>query len=165
MEAPARDTLTVFVEGEELPGVIVYGLRRPCRAPIEFPGREWHLSHEPQPFRLYGETWEVVGWDLALAAWPTSQDWPGVVQRTLSVMVAAGCVVAWLGAEGCPFSDPPDLFSPDWMDGGVLAALTSQGDFRCPVNPDEPLRYLSAADLELLRARATGLADASDGES
>lgn len=162
METPAREALTVFVGGEEMPGVIVYGIRRVGLSPMEFPSREWSLSHEPRTSRLYGETWEVLGWDLAIDAWPASEDWRGVVKRTLSVLVSAGCAVAWLGAEGCPYSDPPDLFSPAWMDGGVLAALTSQGDFLCPVDPNEPLRYLSPENLELLRARAAGLADASD---
>lgn len=165
MEPPARETLTVFVAGEELPGVIVYGLRGPGLPPIEFPSREWQLSHDPQPFRLHGDSWEVIGWDLAVATWPSAEDWPRVIERTLSAILATGCMVAWLGAEGCPFSDPPDLFSPDWMDGGVLAALTAQGDFLCPLSPDEPLRTLSTTDLELLRARAVGLADASDGDS
>jgi hypothetical protein len=164
MDAPARETLTVFIDGEELPGVIVYGLRRPGLAPIDFPVHGWVLSHGPHAFRLHGEMWEVLGWDLALGAWPNSQDWPGVVHRTLTALVAAGCAVAWLGAEGCPFSDPPDLFSPTWMDGGVLAALTSEGDFLCPMDPDEPLRHLRSEELEFLRARAHGLADARDGD-
>jgi hypothetical protein len=66
-------------------------------------------------------------------------------------LIDVGCRVAWVGAEGIPFCDPPGLFDPDCMTGGVLAWLTSDGWFGCPLDPDQPLE--PAPDRQLLRLR------------
>ena len=47
------------------------------------------------------------------------------MRRLLQAVLDLGCVVAWLGSEGTPLADPPDLFDPVHMTGGALAGLTS----------------------------------------
>jgi len=161
MSVPAREGLTVFFDGEERPGVIFYALARPGTTnSVVFPIGLWPRG-EARPFRLGGESWEVHGWDLALGEWPRGIDWTRAVHDTLKSLVDAGAVVAWVGAEGCPFSDPPDLLSPEWMSGGVLAAITSAGEFICAIDPDLPVQALSDDELASLRRHARGLADAT----
>lgn len=161
MSVPAREGLTVFFDGEERPGVIFYALaRQGITSSVVFPIGLWP-SGEVKSFRLGGETWEVHGWDLALGEWPRGRDWTRSVHDTLKSLVDAGAVVTWVGAEGCPYSDPPHLLSPTWMSGGVLAAMTSTGEFICAVDPDLPVLALSDDELVSLRLHARGLADAT----
>lgn len=47
------------------------------------------------------------------------------------------------------------------MSGGVLAAMTSDGDFVCPLDPDAPIAAIGDADLLRLRSVSAGLADAA----
>lgn len=161
MSVPAREGLTVFFDGDEVPGVIFYALARPgTMSSIVFPIGLWPRG-EARPFRLGGESWEVHGWDLALGEWPRGRDWTRAVHDTLNSLVDAGAVVAWVGAEGCPFRDPPYLLSSEWMSGGVLAAITSAGRFICAVDPDLPVQALSDDELVSLRRHARGIADAT----
>lgn len=161
MSVPAREGLTVVLDGQLTPGVIFYALTRPgALNAVIFPIGIWS-SEGARPFRLGGESWEVRGWDLPLNEWPRGPEWTRAVQETLKHLVSAGAVVAWLDAEGCPFSDPPDLFSPKWMSGAVLAAMTSAGEFTCAVDPDLPVQALSDDELASLRRHARGLADAA----
>ena len=64
-----------------------------------------------------------------------------------------GCRVAWVGAEEIPFCDPPGLFDPACMTGGVLA-WPIDGSFGCPLDPDQPLT--AASDEEMLQLRDRG---------
>ncbi|HVX46630.1 MAG TPA: hypothetical protein VHC49_22245 [Mycobacteriales bacterium] len=57
------------------------------------------------------------------------------------------------------FCDPPDLFSPECMSEGILAALTSAGEFVGSVDPDAPLNPLTDEQMLRLRHYARGLAD------
>ena len=158
---PAREVLTVFVDGQERSGITLYALR-PSGAIdlLELPRDEWSAS-ETRQFRLHGEGWEVVGWDLALSDWPRGNEWTEAIRRALGALVRGGAVVAWVGAEGLGVAQPPDLFDPDWMTGSVLAAMTSAGHFLCPTDPDLPIRPVDDEGLLLLRQHARGLADVS----
>lgn len=154
-----RDVLTVVSGGEEFPGVIAYGLFRPGdRRSDGIPQLRWQDLHATDEFVLRGEAWEVVGWEFAFDAWPESAEWTSAIRATLAAHLDAGCRVAWIGAEGIPFCDPPRLFEPTCMSGGVLAWMTAE-EFECPLDPDQPLVPVSDETLELLREHAKGLAD------
>ncbi|WP_460813554.1 hypothetical protein [Nocardioides korecus] len=155
----ARDSLTVFVAGDEVPGLIVYALHAPGAPSLDWPVSDWPVDREPTSFRLHGDQWEVVGWDVAMQSWPLGREWRGAVRTLFDRLIAGGAVIAWLGAEGCPFADPPDLFAPEHMTGGVLAAATQQGEFFCPLDPERPVEALGPGEMAVLRDRARGLAD------
>jgi hypothetical protein len=160
--AVARDSLTIFVDGEEVPGLIVYGLttRGTHRSPT-FPSDVWTAAPEAKEFTLYGECWEVKAWEVPIVIWPIADEFANATRLTLAVMIESGFRVTWIGAEGVPFCDPPQLFDPDCMSGGVLAWMTDDGDFDCPLDPDRPLLPVSDDRLRTLRSYARGLADAS----
>lgn len=156
---PAREVLTIVWQGEFHPGVIAYGLRRQDSTsnPL-FPSGAWPVGTEVEEFRLTGDAWEVVRWDILVVKWPNPANWPDVIRQTLSSLLQSEAVVAWLGQEG-GFCDPPYLFDPECMTGAVFAALTSD-IFLCPLDPDEPLRSLSDQELAQLRMASGGLASA-----
>lgn len=52
------------------------------------------------------------------------------------MLLACGAHLALLGGEGLPFADPPDLFTTEWMEGGVLAAKTSDGRMFTGISPE-----------------------------
>lgn len=156
----ARDSLTIFVDGDEVPGLIAYGLRpRGHYPPLVFPTDAWIAQPEALENRLYGDGWEVVMWEIPIVIWPVAADLREALRRTTGAMIDRGSRVAWVGAEGMPFCDPPQLFDPDCMSGGVLAWMTDLGDFDCNLDPDELLAPVSEDVLVRLRAHAKGLAD------
>jgi hypothetical protein len=160
----ARDALTVFVDGDEEPGLIAYGLTAPeAWHEARFPADAWLASPEPDQFVLRGDNWRVYGWEVPIAIWPTRASFQAAVQRTLEALIRSGCRVAWVGAEGVPFCDPPQLFDPECMSGGVLAWMTDDGRFDCPLDPDRVLAPVSDDELLRLRAHGQGLADTSGG--
>lgn len=165
MTAPlARDALTIFVAGEEEPGLIAYGLTPPgAWRGVGFPADAWLAQPEPEAFELHGDHWRVQGWEVPIVIWPTGLDFKTAVSRTLDALIRGGCRVAWIGAEGVPFCDPPGLFDPQCMAGGVLAWMTDDGRFDCPLDPDRVLAPVSDDELLKLRAHSHGLADDSSG--
>lgn len=163
---PARDALTIFVAGDEEPGLIAYGLSTPqAWREVGFPTDAWLASPEPESFVLHGSNWRVHGWEVPIVIWPTGAAFQGAVRRTLEAMIRSGCRAAWIGAEGLPFCDPPGLFDPGCMSGGVLAWMTDDGRFECPLDPDRALAPVSDVDLLQLRAHARGLADSPGGDA
>lgn len=162
MTALARDNLTIFVDGDEVPGIIVYGVfALGSGRPVDFPAASWISHPEPCSFRLVGNEWEILTWEIPIDAWPTGERWKRAVRVTLQAMVDRGARVAWLGAEGLPFCDPPELFSPECMSGGVLGWLTDAGEYDCDLDPDRPIAYAADDTLLELRHYARGLADAT----
>ncbi|WP_179012990.1 hypothetical protein [Paenarthrobacter ureafaciens] len=166
MTIPARTTMTVFwnaEEGqEEKRGFIVFGLVDPDRLPGKsFPVDMWPAGTEVAETRLHGESWEVKLWDVKISEFPHEPEWTEAVHATLKTVIDAGCRVAWVSSEGYPFVDPPHLFLAEGMSGSVFAALTSAGEFFCPLDPDQPIRAISDDHLALLREHARGLADAA----
>lgn len=154
----AKDVLTIFRAGEELPGLTFYGLTSfDDWREAPFPSAYWPGLAEGETSALHGDSWRVVVWDVALSDWPREEPWVNAVRSTLKALLDAGCVVTWLGRPGC-FCDPPDLFLPSCMSEGVLAAATDDGFFDCPVRPDRPLDYLTDEQLLELRSRSRGLA-------
>lgn len=161
---PAREQLTVFVPGGgDLPGLTFYGL-----SPLEstdalvFPSDSWPHALTARPLRLYGNGWQVRGWDLPILAWPASGAFREAVRSTLASLIRSGACVAWVGAEGVPFCDPPALLDPGCMSGGVLAWLTEPGWFGCPLDPDRPWASASDEVMADLRRFASELATIDD---
>jgi len=158
----AREALSIIWQSDKIPGFIVYGLtalgtwKRPALPVDASPAGT--CVHQ---FRLYGDNWEVMRWDVAPSEWPTGGALARSLRGALEYVLEGGCAVSWVGCEFCPFVDPPDLFLPEYMTGGVLAAMTSDGEFYCPLDPDEPLTPLADEVLEHLRRYAHGLADIS----
>ena len=153
--------MTIFVEGDEVPGLIVYGLFLPgSDRQVEFPSSVWISRPVPCEFRLFGDGWEVLMWEVPIDIWPTGERWRAAIRSTLKAMIERGGRVAWIGSEGGPFCDPPKLFSPDCMSGGVLAWMTDVGDSDIPLDPDLPLAPITDDGLRELRLHARGLADA-----
>ncbi|WP_159803243.1 hypothetical protein [Arthrobacter zhaoguopingii] len=158
---PVRDSLTIFVDGEEVPGLIVYGLAAPSLDAVSgFPSEAWIASPSPEHFVLHGEGWKVFLWEVPIIIWPTGAAFQTAVRQTLQAMIDNGCRVAWIGAEGVPFCNPPALFDPECMSDGVLAWMTDTGHFDCPLDPDKPISPVAAEILCQLRTHAEGLADA-----
>jgi hypothetical protein len=157
----ARDALTVVVGGEEAPGLIAYGLTAPGGwRQGRFPADAWPAAPEADEIVLHGEGWRVYAWEVPVVRWPGGVSFTNAVRRTLEALTRGGCAVAWAGAEGLPFCDPPGLFDPACMSGGVLAWMTDDGQFACPLDPDRALSPVSDAELLKLRRYALGLADA-----
>jgi hypothetical protein len=158
--APAREVLQVVWKGEFAPGVIAYGLRESeTNLQPVFPFHLWPSEIDVGDWLLHGERWEILMWEIQVDRWPDPRAWKGVVKETLGRLIEAKAVVAWLGSEGGPFADPPDLFMPEHMTGGVLAALTDSGDFLCPLDLDAPLRRLPDSEMLTLRLASRGLAE------
>lgn len=161
IERIARDSLVIVVDGEEVPGLIFYGLSAPgVRRPGGFPSSRWPSAPEVVEFLLYGESWEVATWEMPVVIWPTGDQFVAAVRSTLLAMLDTGCRVAWVGAEGVAFCDPPRLFDPVCMSTGVLAWMTDDGAFDCPLDPDLPIASADDECLLVLRRHAQGLADA-----
>lgn len=155
----ARDALSVFVGGEEMPGFIVYGLfPRGSSRPV-FPAEAWILAGAVREFTLIGEAWEIPRWDVPIAVWWTGDQFIAAVRATFAAIINGGGRVAWIGAEGLPFCDAPQLFDTDCMSGGVLAWMADVGAFDCPLNPDSPLTPVNDESLKTLKNHARGLAD------
>ncbi|KQQ98236.1 hypothetical protein ASF74_13865 [Arthrobacter sp. Leaf145] len=162
---PARVTMTVIWNAEdgqeEEPGFVVYGLVDPGRwLGSSFPLDRWPTGTEVAETRLYGESWEVMLWDVKISEFPHEPEWTEAVHATLKTVIDAGCRLAWMSSAGYPFVDPPYLFLAEDMSGSVFAALTSTGEFFCPLDPDKPIRAITDDHLALLRQHGRGLADA-----
>lgn len=159
MPGLARTNLTIFAEGQEVPGVIIYGLGPPGAIKVEPSTLEWTARRTTSLGQLSGPGWQVVLWEVRLTPWPAGREWDELLETTLVSMLDAGAAIAWVGAEGLPFADPPDLFAAEHMHGGVLAWRTPDGGGG-QLDPDEPLSPIPDEELILLRAEARGLADA-----
>lgn len=152
MTRVAKDVLHIVDRGELTSGIAMFALGSTSGwIPPEFPRREWDLTTNPTRFRLHGPGWVVHEWDVPIARWPDRIDFQERVKRTLTYLIDAGSTVAWISGEGFPFCDPPSLFDPDCMSGGVLTWLTDRGEYGSPISPEQPLEPASDETLELLR--------------
>jgi hypothetical protein len=158
MRPPAREVLTIYWNGEENPGFTVHALRGRIDESIpDLPPLDWPGDVETKPFLLHGEKWEVCAWDVRVDAWPSPGQFDQSVQELLCGLVADGFAVAWIGLEG-HFADPPSLFLPTTMAGGVLAACSRETGFLPAVELDTPLRAITDDYLLALRHASGGLA-------
>jgi hypothetical protein len=149
-----RHSLGLFWHGEEADGFTIYGY--------------WPGHHETQPSlnfahwpdvetktsRLGGRDWTVWLWDVRVHKWPEAPQWRSAVLDPLAQLLGVGARVAWCGLEG-GFVDPPGLFDPLRMAGGVWAARVSGADgiFE-PPGLDAPFTALTDDQLTRLRQAA-----------
>ncbi len=158
MRHPAREVLTVYWDGEEAAGFIVFALGGPNQQrPCVLPGLDWTEEPDVRPSALAGEQWKVAAWYIRVAAWPTPQVFRNSMRRVLCALVEEGYSVAWIGIDGS-FVDPPELFIPESMSGGVLAACSKATGFLAGVDLDQPLRALADHEMLRLREASGGLA-------
>lgn len=160
-QAPARDIMRIFVDGNETPGFILYGLAH--RARLE-PGMQMITdigTRQEGTYLLTGDRWEVLICEISVVQWPVPSAWEALIASLLDQMVRAGAVVAWIDIEGAPFADPPQLFAETSMSGAVLAWITDKGESGGRLKLDEPLHAASREDLDRLRHATHGLADAT----
>lgn len=160
MSRPLNEILTVFMDGEFVPGVMLYGLDsnaddgEPC-----FPYGAWPWLAGLKTFVLGGEHWRVRLWEIALPEIPSPELLWDATATTLGVLIDAGCLTAWMGLEG-GFRDPPSLFLPECMSGGVVAARSASGRQWGRFGTLRPFGQLSDEDLLALRIEAQPLASA-----
>lgn len=154
MTGPTRENLGIFWEGAETQGCLLYGYC-PIQigSPPQFPSAIWPPGTCADTRRLFGDGWIVWMWEIKADSWPAASDWITVVRATLETMIAVGALVAWGGLEGM-FVDPPALFDPDQMGGGVWAALTADRVFFPPPDLDQEFRTLTDDELRQLRVAA-----------
>ncbi len=155
-----REVLTVYVDGDEVPGVLLYGLDSPKndREP-RFPGEAWSGFVALKTYVFHGESWRVRSWEIALSKIPSLDLLSQATSTTLDAFIGSGSVVAWMGLEG-NFCDPPSLFLPECMSGGVVTARTASGKQWNRLDTAHSFEPLSDEDLLALRAEAYPLASA-----
>ncbi len=150
-----RDALTIFWKGEEIAGLLAYGYWRGAMQPaIELPSG-WPPDTEFRDHWLVNwqdgdQEWRVLIWTIRLAEWPVSDQWRAAIERTLPTFLDAGARIAWFGVEG-HFVDPPALFDPAEMSGGVWAVLTRDGGLQIAADVDGAFESLSDRELTRLR--------------
>lgn len=165
MEIPISEGLVVVGDGEFVPGFIVYGLGASGCVSTDLPDAIADgLWDGPGPgvklFRLHGEGWEVMLWEIRVSRWPTGLEWRQKQANLFDAMIAQGAAVVWIG-DGFNFSDPPWLFDPRYMSGGVLVWRTSGGQQGGELDPMASSVPISDEEMLRLRYLAAGLADAA----
>jgi hypothetical protein len=159
VKPPLREVLTVIRDGLQVPGITFYGLSQGgARPEAVFPDDFWPTGTEYSTSWLGGVGWSVLVWDLALPEWSRGPVFRTALVETFSALQHGGCVIAWIGREGY-FCDPPQLFLPECMSGGILAACGLGGKMWADLDPEMPLSPLPDSVLLELRAASTGLAD------
>lgn len=150
--ATTRESLGVFWNGEEVDGLLVYGLwRGEVTEPPRITFDDWPPGTEAKVRRLFGADWTIWLWEVRIVQWPSSAAWAELVRSLLTQIVGAGAIVGWAGLEGM-FVEPPGLFARDEMSGGVWAAMLSSGkQFGIP-GLDEPFQPLDDHALGELRS-------------
>ena len=163
MKLPAtRDSLGIFWNGEEVDGLLVYGLwHGDVIASPAIPLDDWPSSTEEKVRRLFGEGWTVWMWEIRVLGWPGPAHWVEFVTAILRAITGAGAAVSWAGLEGM-FVEPPDLFRPEEMSGGVWAAMLASGEFFPPPRLDDEFRPLDDATLRRLQRVSTGVSGRGD---
>jgi hypothetical protein len=144
----------VYWRGEEVLGLLLYGLRAPDQQPrpaLVLPAG----AQAAAPYELHGDDWAVDLWTIrAVEGLPAGEEWRSLLERLLGRLLDAGYQAAWFALEG-DFADPPHLFDPDLMGESVYAAATPETGFITHDDGDGELQTLTDAELERLRGLAT----------
>ena len=155
-----NEVLTVYMDGEEVPGVMLYGLDSMANdSQPRFPGSAWPWLVARKTYVFGGKRWRVRLWEVALSAIPSPEILWNATSTTFGSLIDAGCLAAWMGLEG-GFCDPPSLFLPECMSGGVVAARSASGRQWGQFENLHPISPLSDEDLLALRSDAQPLASA-----
>jgi hypothetical protein len=158
MKPPLREVATVVRGGIQTSGLSFYGLMSDVEH-AAVPVAAWPEDTTFTTSWLHGQGWHVLIWDVALDRWPEAASFKSALAATFSSLVAAGSIVAWVGREGY-FCDPPQLFDPLCMSGGVLAAVLRDSQRQwVNLDPDSPMSPVSDEILLELRRASAGVAD------
>ncbi len=153
-----KDNGDVSFYHEETEGVLVYGYWNKEFDLPTFPFQIWSADTQVQNNTLWGDGWFVLEWTVRICTWPLSNTWKQVIQGTLEAMCETGAIVAWCAVEAC-FADPPSLFSPESMSGGVYAALIPNSQFWCSAKPGLHFQALDDSILLKLKEVITNFQD------
>lgn len=128
---------SVFIDGTEELGFILYGLwTGVVESTMRLDGGELDLGDGLfRPFRLFGDGWTILGCDVGFRNPNAYRLGMAHVERVFDRILLKGASVAWMGYEGLPFADPPELFTIEWMEGGVVAAKGCDGVFLSGLDP------------------------------
>lgn len=149
MSIRTQESLGIFWEGEEVDGFTLYGFwpqDEILRPELILPG-----GVETKSTALRGPGWSVWLWDIRVLEWPSPNEWTSFVREFLEQLTKQGAVVAWCGLEGM-FVDPPELFDPSEMSGGVWAACLSPDTYFGPPALCERFEPLTDESLMMLRS-------------
>jgi hypothetical protein len=151
---PRARALTVYWHGQEEPGLLLYGLRRPDRPPpVDGAKLVPDATEVSEPCLLSGEGWAVDLWTVRDPRLPAGAEWCATLARVLGRLLDAGYEVARFAVEG-DFADPPALFDPERMGESVYAATSRETGFMRRDDGEGDLRALTDADLSRLRPPA-----------
>ncbi len=149
----------VYYQGEETPGLAFYSLCCAKDGPAPpFPSAMLPHVAAVTHFTLWGPGWRVFKWEVAIDAWAAGPVLAPALIAVLDRLNDHPGRVSWIG-DGFLFCDPPELFSPSCMSGGVLLAVDGRGQVYGHFDPDEPMQPLDDATMLELRRVAVGLAD------
>lgn len=149
--------LTIYWDGEEVPGFIVFALGSHKKRAPALPDFGWPIAPDVRFSTLTGERWLAAVWYVSVTVWPSAQRFQDSLRHVLAELVGDGYSVAWIGTEGS-FADPPSLFNPKAMSGRVLAANSRATGFIASFDLDTPLKALTDAEMLRLREASGGLA-------
>lgn len=151
-----EEALRIFWQGNEVSGLIAYGYWPSAAQPkVPFPSAVWPAgaSYQDRWMRNWKEgqeEWRILVRDVMLPTWPEPFQWCDSVKATLQAFLDSGVCVAWCGIEG-HFVEPPALFDPAEMAGGVWAALGPEFGYECTAELGRPWRALPETDLMRLK--------------
>jgi hypothetical protein len=144
-------SLGIFWDGEEVDGITVYGFFKDINVDQPtMPKDIWGDNCEVKSSKLFGEDWTVWVWDIRIVRWPTQAEWIKTIERTLKGMLRQGAIVSWAGLEGF-FVDPPDLFDPEFMSGGVWALYSEPEGFFCPAEIGKQFKAVDDSILKKIK--------------
>jgi len=155
-----RESLGIFWEGDEVDGVLFYGLWSEEEAAPDGLLAAWPRSTGHRVRRLFGPGWVVRMWEVRVVDWPSADAWGELVLGTLRGITDAGACVAWGGLEGF-FVDPPALLR-DGTDG-VWCARTGSGAEFGPPSLDGPFTLLDADAVSALAQGAAEVGGVGEG--
>ncbi len=142
----------IFWNGEEVDGITIYGFFTGEKTEeLDTPINIWPLSSEFKHSQLSGDNWTVWLCDIRIKEWPEKSAWLNAIERTFEVMIHHGAIVSWAGLEGF-FVEPPDLFKPELMSGGVWAIKMRDGRFVCNSRIGESFETLEDSILNRIRS-------------
>lgn len=151
MAQSTEDVLGVIWEGDDVPGILFYGL---WRSPV--PAAQLPSTTRPlEAIELSGPGWHVQGWRVRFLTFPPANQWIAEIYGLLSEQVTAGAIMAWCALEG-EFADPPRLFDREVMGDGVYAALSPDLGFVCSAIVGHAYQSLPSAIYDLVGDVARG---------
>ncbi|HYX37137.1 MAG TPA: hypothetical protein VE954_28885 [Oligoflexus sp.] len=144
-----EESLGIFWRGDEVDGITLYAygpgaeLEDPSQALADLGLQDFTFK---QATKLSGDSWTVHVLDVKVSRWPSAAQWPATIQRLLRALLGTKAQVAWAGLDEI-FAEPPSLFDPEKMQGGVWAALLANGHFSLAAQLGQPMVTLPREEM------------------